>query len=438
MREPHRFHRFVSGLYPGMLLLQLLWVQGTLVALSQGTSRGRKNSLQMATARIATAHNPPPLPSLPPNPYPNCSSGGGARQEMYNVRVVDRDPMTDGAAFISHVNGSSAFNFNFATAWFPPPEGSSAADGLVVRVVECNPNHHSCPNATHREWSNAGAITVIPAGLPLDGPLTAKYINASAVTWAGAAAPPHANSSRWGAADPRIAYRPADKTYYLAWDNCTQNCYPHRNTMLSTTSDPFDPDGWTFHGPILPGVYTGGASLLFRDDSGGPPHYAFVSDSNTANVLLLAESSDGLHWSPPANPSRRVFMAGRPGCWDVNGVAAGPQPERLSSGDYLYVYNIDTGFPYHPNPLGRCAIGWAILDGADPTQIVARSTDALLRPTLPWEQCPGGKGRSCQEPMVVFTTGMKPLGGDEFYVLYGAADTDVGVARIKVDIRNVA
>ena len=29
---------------------------------------------------------------------------------------------------------------------------------------------------------------------------------------------------------------------------------------------------------------------------------------------------------------------------------------------------------------------------------------------------------------------MKPLGGDEFLVLYGAADSDVGVVKIKVNI----
>jgi predicted GH43/DUF377 family glycosyl hydrolase len=348
------------------------------------------------------------------------------------VRVLVRDPLPDEAALISHVNGSSAFTFNFATAWFPPPSGSTT-DGLVVRVVECNPDHHACPNASHPQWSNAGAMAIVPASLSREN-ISAAFVDYNAVTWAGATAPPQANSSRWGAADPRIAYRAADKTYYLAWDNCTQNCYPHRNTLLSTTLNPFDPDGWTLHGPILPGVYTAGASLLFRDDAGGAPHYAFVSDSNTANVLLLAESADGLHWKPPANDSKAVFMAGRPDCWDSQGVAAGPQPERLSSGDYLYVYNIDTGFPYHPNPLGRCAIGWAILDGDDPTQIVARSTDALIRPSLPWEQCPEGKGPVCQEPMVVFSTGMKPLGNDEFYILYGAADSDVGITRVKVDI----
>ena len=128
-------------------------------------------------------------------------------------------------------------------------------------------------------------------------------------------------------------------------------------------------------------------------------------------------------------------MSGRPECWDSKGVAAGPQPERLSNGDYLYIYNIDTGYPYKPNPLGRCAIGWAILDGKDPSVIVARSTEALLTASLPWETCEeSGRGVACQEPEVVFSTGLVPLGDDEFLVIYGGADSDVGAARIRVDI----
>ena len=42
----------------------------------------------------------------------------------------------------------------------------------------------------------------------------------------------------------------------------------------------------------------------------------------------------------------------------------------------------------------------------------------------------------CQEPEVVFTTGMKPLGNDEFLIFYGAADSDVGVTKIKVNINH--
>jgi hypothetical protein len=42
---------------------------------------------------------------------------------------------------------------------------------------------------------------------------------------------------------------------------------------------------------------------------------------------------------------------------------------------------------------------------------------------------------TCQETMVVFSTGLKPLGNDSFYVIYGGADTDVGLAQIKVNVK---
>eukprot|EP00041_Stephanoeca_diplocostata_P013835 m.246001 g.246001 ORF g.246001 m.246001 type:complete len:400 (+) comp19482_c0_seq1:114-1313(+) len=371
---------------------------------------------------------------LPPPPgYPNCTRGSLPKQFMYKVSVTDRDPVPNGAALISHVNGTSVFNFSFTTAWFPAPPGSGTPDGLIVRVVECSPNHHSCAGVPHPEWTNAGALATVGADLSATSTPTTQHITQHNIRWPGTPGPPHSDTGRWGAADPRLTFRAKDKTYYLTWDNCTHNCEPTRSTLLSTTKDPFSADGWTLHGPVLPGAYTGGASLLFRDDAGDDAtHYAFVSDSNTAGTIKLAESHDGITWKLPTNVSRQTFMTGRPDCWD-KAVATGPQPERLSNGDYLYVYNIDTGFPYHPNPLGRCSVGWAILDGSDPTRVVARADEPLITPTLPWEQCPH-KGYTCQETMVVFSTGLKPLGNDEFYVIYGGADTDVGLTRIKVDV----
>ena len=366
----------------------------------------------------------------PPRQYPANCSAGLSRQAEYDVAVVQRAAVPGGGALIGRMTAfgatgpnNTAFNFSFATAWFPAPGGG---DGLIVRNVECSDDHHSCAGVPHPEWTNAGALAVVKGALPA----SVEPVTAASIFWAGP--PPPAPADRWGAADPRCAYRKADRTYYLTWDNCTRNCYPHRSTYLSTSTDPFNHKSWTLHGPLLPGIYTGGASLLMRDS---PPHYAFVGNSNTANAILLATSQDGLKWSQ----ENKTFMSNRPGCWDEKGVAAGPQPERLSNGDYLYVYNIDTGFPFHANTpysyLGRCAIGWAILDGSDPTTIVARSTDALLISELPFETCGGetNKGRACQEPLVMFTTGMKPLGNDEFYVIYGAADTSVGMTKIKVN-----
>lgn len=74
-------------------------------------------------------------------------------------------------------------------------------------------------------------------------------------------------------------------------------------------------------------------------------------------------------------------MAKRQECWDAGGVVAGPQLERLSNGDWLYIYNIDR----RSYTLPLCAVGWAILDKDDPSTIVARSDEPLLASILPFE-----------------------------------------------------
>ena len=179
------------------------------------------------------------------------------------------------------------------------------------------------------------------------------------------------------------------------------------------------------------------AALLFRDDAGAgeSTHLAFVSSYNCFTILL-AESSDGREWSI----ANSTWMQGRPGCWDACGVIAGAQPERLSSGDYFLLYNIDTEASGRGNrtaPLGRCTIGWAILDGKDPRQVVARAESALVTPTMPWDttRCNGKETTdTCQTPNVIFATGLKPLGNDAFLVIYGGGDTDTATIKIQVTI----
>jgi hypothetical protein len=263
-----------------------------------------------------------------------------AAAPSYNVSVVLRDAIPTGSSLISRLNGTSAFNYSFTTAYFPSPANSSSSspDGLIVRVVECNANHHSCAGVSHPEWTNAGAIAVVRADLGASP--TAEPVSLENVTWAGAEPPPHGGTAAlWGAADPRMALNPTTSEYFLTWDNCTTNCYPHRTTMLSTTMDPFNESAWTFRGPLLgpTSPYTAGAALLLRET---PPHFAFVSDSDTANAINLALSEDeGYTWTLNTT-SKDPWMSGRPGMWDASGVAAGPQPERLSTGDYLLLYNI--------------------------------------------------------------------------------------------------
>ena len=110
--------------------------------------------------------------------------GAFPKQQHYAVLVTQRAAAPDGASLISFANGSTAFNFSFTTAWFP----SGSEDGLIVRVVECNPDHHSCAGVAHPEWTNAGALAVVRATLPTSGPLSAERITPASVDGDGRAA----------------------------------------------------------------------------------------------------------------------------------------------------------------------------------------------------------------------------------------------------------
>eukprot|EP01052_Picozoa_sp_SAG31_P035445 SAG31_NODE_4279_length_3383_cov_4.832521_2_plen_131_part_00 len=88
--------------------------------------------------------------------YPANCSDGLARQADYEVAVVQRNAVPGGGALIGRMDAfgatapnNTAFNFSFATAWFPAPDGG---DGLIVRNVECSDDHHTCAGAAHPQW----------------------------------------------------------------------------------------------------------------------------------------------------------------------------------------------------------------------------------------------------------------------------------------------
>jgi hypothetical protein len=182
-------------------------------------SMARVGLLALLVAPTAARVGRPQCAHAPP--YPKCSADY-PRQLDYSVSVVERDPF-HGRPLIANANGDSDYAYNFNGPWFPPPAGSEAPDGLIVRVQENWRN----PNATHPEWTDTGALTVIRANLQAG---TAQYIDAGRVFWAGTSAPPHIDHDHvcehphplcgWGAIDPRIRYRPKTQEYYLTWDNC--------------------------------------------------------------------------------------------------------------------------------------------------------------------------------------------------------------------------
>jgi len=74
-----------------------------------------------------------------------------------------------------------------------------------------------------------------------------------------------------------------------------------------------------------------------------------------------------------------------------------------------------------------------VLDGEDPLRIVARSEEPILFPELEFETV-GSAAYPVQTPWVVFTDGLQVLGNDTFTVWYGAGDTNVGAATIRVTV----
>ena len=42
-----------------------------------------------------------------------------------------------------------------------------------------------------------------------------------------------------------------------------------------------------------------------------------------------------------------------------------------------------------------------------------------------------------QTPLVIFADGLLPIGGDQFIITYGAADSVVGAAKIKITYASV-
>ena len=101
---------------------------------------------------------------------------------------------------------------------------------------------------------------------------------------------------------------------------------------------------------------------------------------------------------------------------------------RLSNGNYLFLYNSarkygNNNFQYN--------LGWVILSGDDPTQILERSEEPILTPELGWEvgQSPPWLDLT---NYVVFIEGWRQVGIDLFQVYYGAADSVIGSAFVCV------
>jgi predicted GH43/DUF377 family glycosyl hydrolase len=105
-------------------------------------------------------------------------------------------------------------------------------------------------------------------------------------------------------------------------------------------------------------------------------------------------------------------------------IGGGPPPVRVAEG-WLVLYHGVTGVidnAFSQQQKVNYAAGGMILDAADPTKVIARTTEPLLSPETDDE-------RSGIVPNVVFPTAIEQIEG-QLFVFYGMADSKIGVARI--------
>ena len=252
---------------------------------------------------------------------------------------------------------------------------------------------------------------------------------------------PDNTTERCGTEDPRITYNSNDGLYYLFYTayNCT-------NAMLSlaVAKDPADANSWTRYGYVFPEKsWSKSGAALFADKTNNlTQHYLFWGDSSyPQDGIGIALSNDGIHWNDTGDMIIRV----RSDKFDSALVESGPSPLQLSTGDFLFIYNSARhGYPsVKPAWDLQYNIGYLILNGSNPLDILERSDEPIMSPEFDWET---GNGTEWLTPFVVFLEGLVPdpngctaaekaevpPGGtiDCFFGVYGGSDSDLGAVRI--------
>ena len=164
---------------------------------------------------------------------------------------------------------------------------------------------------------------------------------------------------------------------------------------------------WTSSRLPFPGIRNKDG-VLFPEKIGG----RYVLMHRVEPNLCIAFSEDLEHWC-----DIRSIMGPRAHRWDNWKIGGGATPIKM--GDYWLVL-------YHGINVERIySLGIILLNANRPERVLYRSLKAVLSPKRDYE-------RFGKVPNVVFSCGNVVI-GDELFIYYGAADSSVCVARMKLE-----
>jgi beta-1,2-mannobiose phosphorylase / 1,2-beta-oligomannan phosphorylase len=212
----------------------------------------------------------------------------------------------------------------------------------------------------------------------------------------------------FGVEDPRITL--LDGTYWINYTAVSQHGIA---TALASTRDfkTFDRHGIIFPPPnrdvtIFPEKIGGRFVALHRP----------MPEGLGQPSIWVASSPDLISWG-----HHSLVAAARPGMWDDLKIGGGAVPFRVHArrrDAWLAIYHGVTRSP------PTYSLGALLLDLHDPSKVIGRSRDPILRPEAAYER-EGFYGD------VVFTCGAL-LDGDTVRIYYGAADAVMAVADLSL------
>lgn len=205
--------------------------------------------------------------------------------------------------------------------------------------------------------------------------------------------------------DPRVTW--LEDRYYVTWCAGYHGptigvAYTHDFETFRRLDNAFLP--FNRNGVLFPRKVAGSYAMLSRPSDNG--HTPFGD-------IFYSESPDLVHWG-----RHRHVMAPIAWTWQSTKIGAGPTPIETDAGWLVLYHGVLTscnGFVY--------SMGAALLDLDEPWKVVARGSDYLLAPHVPYEQIG-------DVPNVVFPcAALVDREEDRISIYYGGADTVVCLAH---------
>jgi predicted GH43/DUF377 family glycosyl hydrolase len=221
----------------------------------------------------------------------------------------------------------------------------------------------------------------------------------------------------YGCEDPRIM-RIGDRLYmaYTAYDGTTP-----RVAISSISEDDFLKrkwSAWSAPEAITPSGIPDKDAAILPEPVGGLPdgsHGKYLV-FHRVHECVCADYVGSLDFSKEKITQCIEIIAPRRGMWDGGKVGISTPPVKTKDGWFMLYHGISWSTTYR--------VGAVLLDLDDPTIVKARTAIPLFEPEAEYER----KGAMQN---VVFPCGMVVRGGTA-YIYYGAADSVIGVATVKM------